>query len=152
MITELEKLSEAEYDLLLKAPVLMSVLVSCAGGEVNKKQKAEAIKLSHIKTFTAVPELRPYYKEVEKNFQGDFESIASTYYPFDDKKRNALKKEMEKVPPILKKLDPEYAGFLGRGLERYANHVKRAAHSIFHDFVFPMVILDMKHHQHQEKG
>jgi hypothetical protein len=152
MITELEKLSETEYELLLKAPVLMSVLASCTDGEVNKKQKADAIKLSHIKTFTAMPELRPYYKEVEKNFQGDFETVADTYYPFDDKKRNALKKEIEKVLHILKKLDPEYAEMLGRSLERYAGHVKRATHSVFHDFVFPMIILDMKHYHHQEKG
>jgi catalase len=148
MITELEKLSEAEYDLLLKAPVLMSVLASCTDGEVNKKQKADAIKLSHIKTFTSVPELRPYYKEVEKNFQQDFESAAETYHPFDDKKRNALKKEIEKVLQHLKKLNPEYAELLGKSLERYAGHVKRATHSVFHDFVFPMVILDMKHHNH----
>ena len=96
MITHLEKLTEAEQELLLKAPVLMSVLASCSGGEVNKQQKADAIKLSHIKTFTAIPILRPYYREVEKNFQEDFESVAKTYYPFDDKKRNELKKEIEK--------------------------------------------------------
>lgn len=146
MITHLEKLTEAEQELLLKAPVLMSVLASCSSGEVNKQQKADAIKLSHIKTFTAIPILRPYYREVEKNFQEDFESVAKTYYPFDDKKRNELKKEIERIQHILRKLDPEYAEFLSRSLERYANHVKRATHSIFRDFVFPMVILEMKHH------
>ena len=146
MIAHLEKLTEAEQELLLRAPVLMSVLASCSGGEVNKQQKTEAIKLSHIKTFTAIPLLQPFYKEVERNFQDDFESVALAYFPFDDKKRNDLKKAIEKVQHILKKLDPEYAELLGKSLERYANHVKRATHSIFRDFVFPMIILDMKHH------
>lgn len=146
MITDLEKLTPAEHELLLKAPVLMSVLASCAGGEVNKHQKADAIRLSHIKTFTAVPVLRPYYREVERNFREDFESVAKTYYPFDDKKRKDLKKEIEKVQHLFRKLDPEYADLLSRSLERYANHVKRASHSIFHDFVFPIVILELKHH------
>jgi hypothetical protein len=145
MLKLFEKLTIQEQELLFQAPILMSVLASCGDGEVNKQQKAEAIKLAHIKTFTAVPLLRPYYQEVEKRFREDFESIAKLYSPFDEKKRNELKMEIEKVQPILKKINPVYAELLGKSLERYANHVKRASHSIFRDFMFPMIILDMKH-------
>lgn len=145
MISQFEKLTTREQELLLKAPVLMSVLASCFKGEVNKKQKADAIKLAHIKTFSAIPLLRPYYQEAEKNFREDFESIAQAYYPFDEEKRNELKKEIENVKHILEKIGPSYAGPLNRSLERYAEHVKKSAQGIFQDFVFPMVILDIKH-------
>jgi hypothetical protein len=145
MLKIFEKLTIQEQELLFKAPVLMSVLASGSDGEVNKQQKADAIKLAHIKTFTALPLLRPYYQEVEKRFREDFETVSKTYYPFDEKKRNELKTEIGKVQQILGKINPVYAEILSKSLERYAAHVKKATHSIFRDFMFPMIILDMKH-------
>ena len=55
MIKQFEKLTTEERSLLYKAPVLVSVLVSCSFNEVNKYQEADAIKLAHLKTFTAIP-------------------------------------------------------------------------------------------------
>ena len=49
MIKQFEKLTTEERDLLYKAPVLVSVLASCSFNEVNKSQKADAIKLAHLK-------------------------------------------------------------------------------------------------------
>ena len=69
MIKQFEKLTTEERELLYKAPVLVSVLASCSFNEVNKSQKADAIKLAHLKTFTANPLLLPYYAEVEKTFK-----------------------------------------------------------------------------------
>ena len=65
MKEQFESLTEEEKRLLYKAPVLVSVLASCSLNEVNKAQKADAIKLAHLKTFTAAPLLLSYYAEVE---------------------------------------------------------------------------------------
>jgi hypothetical protein len=146
MIAQFEKLTGPEQELLLKAPVLLSVLASCSTQGINKTQKADAIKLAHIKTFTAIPLLQPYYREVEKTFREKFEEVAATYYPFDEKKRDELKREVSRVNEIIKKLDLAYGGPLSKGLERYATHVKRATHSIYQDFMFPMILLNLTHH------
>lgn len=140
MIKQFEKLTTEERSLLYKAPVLVSVLASCSFNEVNKAQQADAIKLAHLKTFTAMPLLLPYYAEVEKDFKIEFEAAKKKYFPFDEDRRNELKKEMDKISLIINKLDKEYAEALGRSFERYATHVKKAAHSIFQDFIFPMPI------------
>ena len=142
MIKQLEKLSKEDRQLLYKAPVLVSVLASSSFNEVkiNKSQKADAIKLAHLKTFTAMPLLIPYYAEVEKDFKETFEKAIQEYFPFDETKRNELKKEMDKISSVINKLDKEYAEALGKSFERYAKHVKKAAHSIFQDFIFPMPI------------
>ena len=58
MTKPFEILRIEEWELLYRAPVLVSVLASCSFNEVNKVQKADAIKLSHLKTFTADPSLR----------------------------------------------------------------------------------------------
>ena len=140
MIKQFEKLTTDERSLLYKAPVLVSVLVSCSFNEVNKNQEADAIKLAHLKTFTAIPLLLPYYGEVEKTFKEQFETAIKKYFPFDEAKRNELKGEIDKVNLVIGKLDNEYALALHKSLEGYANHVKKAAHSIFQDFIFPMPI------------
>lgn len=140
MITQFIKLSNEERELLYKAPVLVSVLASSSYNEVNKHQKADAVKLSHLKTFTATSLLLPYYAEVEKTFKEQFETSVEKYFPFDDSKRNDLKKEIEKVNRIIGKLDEDYARVLHRSLEGYARHVRKAAHSVFEDFIFPVPI------------
>jgi hypothetical protein len=95
MITQFKKLSNEERELLYKAPVLVSVLASSSFNEVNKYQKADAVKLAHLKTFTATPLLLPYYAEVEKTFKEQFETSVKKYSPFDDAKRNDLKKKLK---------------------------------------------------------
>lgn len=140
MIIQFEKLTAQEQELLFKAPVLVSVLASCSFNEVNKTQKADAIKLAHLKTFTAMPLLLPYYNEVEKRFKELFEAAIKEYAPFDENKINALKNEMDKVNLVIKKLDTEYAQALHKSLEKYASHVKRSTHSVFVDFLIPIPI------------
>ena len=142
MIRQLEKLSKVDQQHLYKAPVLVSVLASGSLNdvEINKSQKADAIKLAHLKTFTAMPLLRPYYAEVEKDFKEMFEEAIKKYFPFDETKRNELNKEMDRTSLIINKLDKEYAEALRKSFDRYAKHVKKATHSIFQDFIFPMPI------------
>jgi hypothetical protein len=144
MIPQFEKLSMPEQELLIKAPVLISVLASCSEQAINKTQKADAIKLAHIKTFTAVPELQPYFKEAEKNFKEQFEETAQKYYPFDEGKRDLLKMEIKNAEQIISRLNPTFAAALHKSLERYAIHVKRSTYSIFRDFIFPMAMQNLR--------
>jgi hypothetical protein len=138
MISQFENLSDEERELLYKAPVLVSVLASCAYGQVNGTQKNDAIKLAHLRQFTADPILQPYYREVDKVFKQQFEEAANIYYPFDDEKREELKKEISRVNEIITKLNPSYGRELLKSLEGYAKHVKKSVHTVFQDFIFPI--------------
>ena len=93
-----------------------------------------------MKTFTAHPLLITYYTEVEKNFKELFEAATKKYFPFDEEKRTALKKEIQRVNLIIEKLNKEYGLVLYKSLEKYANHVKRATHTVFVDFILPVPI------------
>lgn len=140
MIKQFNKLTKDERDLLYKAPALVSVLASCSLNEVNQAQKADAIKLSHLKTFTSNPVLREYYEEVDKQFKDQFETTVKEYFPFDENKRSTLKKEIERVNLVIGKLETTYGLVLHKSLEGYASHVKKARHSVFQDFIFPLPI------------
>jgi len=140
MIPQFKKLTDQEQELLYRAPVLISVLASCSEKEINKAKKKDAIKLAHLKTFTADPLLIPYYTEVEKNFGTQFEAAEKQYCPFDENKRNELSNEIEHVNQIIAKLDPFYGRVLSRSFKKYENHVRRANHSVFQDFIIPLQI------------
>ena len=140
MIKQFQNLTKDEVDVLMKAPVLMSVLAACSTDGVNHAQKADAIRLSHLKTYTANSLLLPFYGEVEKNFEEQFESAVKEYTPFDKEKLLRLKAQIEKVKQIAKKLDPEYGNILLRSFEKYERHVRRAGHSVVEDFIFPIPI------------
>lgn len=140
MIKQFERLTEEERQLLYEAPVLLSVLASCTINKVNKGQKADAIKLAHLKTFTAAPLLLSYYAEVEKGFKEQFEYAVEKYFPFDETKLNEIKKELHKINFVISKLDKEYAVVLHASLDKFAKHLKKARHSIFEGFIFPLPI------------
>lgn len=140
MIKQFKTLTPEEREILFKAPALVSVLASCSLNKVNEVQKADAIKLAHLKTFTANPILHEYYEEVDKTFETQFDLIVKAYSPFDENKRSDLKYEIERVNLIIAKLENFYGETLHKSLEGYANHVRKAAHSIFQDFIFPLPI------------
>ena len=139
MVKQFENLTDEEQKLLLSAPALVSVMSSCSYNSVNDLKKEDAIKLSHIKTFTADPLLIPYYKEVEKDFKEKFEQIVAKYFPFDHEKRQELLNQINSVSKVIAKLDTKFANTLRRSLDFYAKHV-RNAHSVIRDFMFPIPI------------
>jgi hypothetical protein len=107
---------------------------------VNNNQKADAVKLAHLKTFTADPLLHSYYAKVEEKFKEKFEAAVRKYFPFHDASRQKLKKEIEKINGIIGKLDPIYGSLLQTSLVKYSNHVKKANHNVFQDFLIPLPI------------
>jgi hypothetical protein len=140
MIKEFQKLPLAEAALLYRAPAMVSVFASCSNEGINKTQKADAIKLAHLKTFTANPLLLSFYQDVEKTFESDFELLAEKYFPFDETKKNALRKDIGKIDAVIPSLDKEYGAVLRKSFVKYERHVRKAGHSIFQDFIFPIPI------------
>ena len=122
MIKEFERVTTEERELLYKAPVLVSALVACAYNEVDETKKSDAIKLAHLRTFTAPSLLLPYYQEVEKIFKEEFEKTIKIYFPFDEENRTKMKNEINKINKVIAKLDADYGKLLNKSLESYAEH------------------------------
>jgi len=140
MIKQFDKLTKAETEILLKAPILVSVLATSGDHEITKREKAETVKLAHLKTFTADPLLLSYYQEVDKNFTAYFEIILKKYAPFDDAKREELKTEINTLNSVIAKLDKQFARTLLRSLSNYAEHVKKSDRVFLETFIFPIPI------------
>lgn len=137
---EFKILSESEKYEIIKAPVLEALYAASDDHEIKEGEKAEAVKLAHFKTFTSEEELIPFYKEVYKNFQRNFEEAIQKYTPFDESKRKILKEEIDKISQIISKLDKRFANRLQKSLVDYAEHVKKAGRGNVINFVFPLPV------------
>jgi hypothetical protein len=134
------KMTAEQQKLLVKAPALISVLVSVKDHKINYPQKAHAIQLAHLNTFTADPDLHSYYKKVDKHFIENFEEIVKQYAPFNETQLTALKKEIDKANEVISSLDSDLSAKFHKSLSEYTEHVKLAEHSLLEHFVFPIPI------------
>lgn len=133
-------LSEKEKNHLLKFPAYISLLASTADDGIDEEEKRMAINLTHIKTFSCDPLLSDFYKEAENIFEKTVISL-NDELPHAKKERTAaICLELEKLEPLLKKLDPEYASVLRNSMESYKHYISRAHRNILEYFIFPMPI------------
>ncbi len=124
MRNPLDQLSAEDRKMLLKAPALVSVLAAILDdGKVDSKEKADAIDMSHLRTFTADIPLQPFYEEAYVDFTENLEGLISHYSPFHSDQIELMKEEIDHVYRIMAKLDKGYAGRLKESLMSYAAHV-----------------------------
>lgn len=130
MITEFEPLEESEVDLLLRAPLLVSILIAGADGKIDKSEVKEAIDLSRSKQKRARKDLIDYYREVGTDFEDKLKILIS-HLPTDVEKRSVeIEKELKGLNKILPKLDRTFAGELYVSLKDIAKKVAEASGGI----------------------
>lgn len=107
MIKELERLTESEVELMLKAPVVLCILIAGADGTIDRKEIKEAINITVKKKDKTI--LDNYFREVSQDFEDKLKILLQSY-PYQSAQRNPiLIQELSKLNPILKKLDRSFS-------------------------------------------
>lgn len=88
MITEFEKLTDAEVELMLKAPLLACILIAGADGTIDRKEIKEAIGFAR-KSARSNSILDEYFKEVSQDFEDKLKILIQAY-PYESTQRNPL--------------------------------------------------------------
>jgi len=109
MIQEFKELTEEEVDLMLRVPALICTLVAGADSNIDNSEIREAVAISKLKQTRARKALIEYYREVGKNFEAQFIQCNDNYPKKADERNLLITEELEKVNPILKKLDRSFA-------------------------------------------
>jgi hypothetical protein len=136
-MNELEVLNQEERDQLLKAPAYISLLAANADGKMDEEEKKAAMEISHIKTFSSPPYLKPFYAQVEKNFSSDLDSLNSTL-PKDKQEREAfISSELDRIRVITQRLDKDFAAALLKSFKGYISHVSRSHWNVLASFIDP---------------
>jgi hypothetical protein len=137
---EFKNLGANEKSMLMKFPAYISLLAANSDGTMDKTEKEEAIKFTHIKTFSCTPLLAPYYKEAEKMFLTNIEELDNLLPKERTQRELAIKKELPKLEPILKKLGNDYASAMHTSMKSYTKHVSKAHNNVLEAFLIPFYI------------
>lgn len=141
---EIDKLDQIDRDILLRAPAVVALLASVSDdGEVSDKERAESVKLAHLRTYTSKPILHNYYKEVDKVFEGHFENILAQLPSEWKEKERFLENRLLNLDPVLLKLDPVYAEELITSLKSFAKHVFKSNSNFLQNFLLPIFTMKM---------
>ena len=107
MIKDLQRLSDAELETMLKAPLLVCILVAGADNEIDNKEIKGAIHLA--KSAKAKPNLAEFYTTAVEDFE-DKLKITLQGLPSDMTERNIIIiEELSKLNPILQKIGKVFA-------------------------------------------
>lgn len=133
-------LNEKEKEQLLKFPAYISLLASTVEGRIDKAEMTTAVKITHVKTFSSDPVLKDYYKEAELVFEDTIDKL-NNELPYNiEERKNVLHHELNKLEPLLKKLDPGYANIFRRSMKSYKHYISKAHRNVLEYFIFPMPI------------
>ena len=135
-----KNLSAKEKEALLKFPVYISLLAASCDDTLDETEKEAAIKFAHTKTFSCDPLLTKFYTEAEKVFESNIAQIDKELPKEKHSREDAIKKELKNLNKIIMKLGKEYTLTMHRSMTSFKNHVSKAHHNVFVDFIFPLPI------------
>ena len=122
-----QNLEPEEIDVLLEAPVLITILVGAADGELDREERTWSERLLHARTYNNPKELNGFYRAVVDNFEGKLQR-EMTHLPKDAAARNeALTPRLERLNGVLAKLDLELAADLYKGFIGLAEETAKAS-------------------------
>src|ERR1700733_8377725 len=109
MIPEFNKLSDAEIELMFKAPVLACILIAGADGEIDKKEIRSALEFATRKQKKSHPSLAEYYRHAGEDFEDKLKILFQSY-PNDASTRNPMiEEELGRLNAILPRLEKSFA-------------------------------------------
>ncbi len=104
-----DELSSSEKELLLKTPALITVLVAGSDGDYNNKEIDRAQDVTFWKKIHARPDLQGYYDQVRPRISADIDKLTKEMPGSVNDRFNSLSSELEKLNPVLQKLDHRLA-------------------------------------------
>lgn len=109
MVPEFEMLSEAEVELMFKAPILTCILIAGADGNIDQTEIQEAINVANTKARRSRARLIEFYRMMSEDFEDKLKVLIQSF-PNDAKQRNPLVvEELKQLNPILSKISRKFA-------------------------------------------
>lgn len=135
-----KNLTESENKALLKFPAYISLLAANSDGKMDEAEKKEAIKFSHIKTYSADALLLRFYNEADAVFEDNITQLDNELPKEKKSRESVIKFELLNLEKLVLKLGDEDGAALHHSMKTFKEHVSQAHHSVLMDFLFPMPI------------
>ena len=125
-----EKLAKDELQLLLDAPILVTILIGGADGNLDEDEISWGSKLAHIRSNTKNSFLQDYYEMAAENFETRLDEIVKTF-PEDTEERNEeISEILSNLNETYKKLDRNFVEELNKSLRSFAHQVAESSGGI----------------------
>ncbi|QSE96719.1 hypothetical protein [Fulvivirga lutea] len=109
MIEQFKVLSQEEVEVMLSAPLLVTVLIAGADNEIDNSEIKEAVSIAKLKQKKARLDLIEYYKEVGVDFEDKLKVMIQQFPSKAEERNPMIISELEKLNSILPKLDKKFA-------------------------------------------
>ncbi|GAB5539184.1 MAG: hypothetical protein Salg2KO_12870 [Salibacteraceae bacterium] len=115
-------------------------------GVINASERAEAIKQTHIRTFSSEEYLQPIYKHLDSHFEADFDAAVASLSGSQEEKEAVIQERIADATHILSSIGPLFTDRFTKELTNLYNRVFIADSSIFQIFMLPILTSQLNKH------
>ena len=126
----LEKLTPAEKQMLIDAPLLVTILIAGADNNIDKREKSWASKITNFRTTTAHHTLKDYYALAAVNFDDRLDHIISDLPKSGTERLPILSSKLSLLNTVLPKLDARFAKAFYNSMITFAKEIAEASGGI----------------------
>jgi len=125
-----ENLPKEDLQLLIDAPMLITILIGSADGQLDEEEKEWGDKLTHVRETTEERILRDYYEKASENFEERMnETIASLSKDIEERNQEVSKK-LSRLNEIYTHIDMDFVAELNKSLRTFAHSIAQASGGI----------------------
>lgn len=127
MLTGFDHLEKEEIDALVEAPALITILIGAADGDLDKEERYWSERLLRTRTYNNPKVLNEFYRVVVEGFWAKVHSEMAHLPQDSEERNNAISARMERLNPILAKLEQPLAADLYKGFVGLAEETAEAS-------------------------
>lgn len=121
-----EHLTQEERNLLVKAPLYVSVLIAGADGDVKNEEKARVVELVHIKSFSEHHGINELYKELDHDVAEELRNLIASLPDETVDRSNMLSDILAGLNNVLPKCSYAFSSHFYKSLREFAHYVATA--------------------------
>lgn len=140
MLYHISKLHRDEQELIKKAPLLVSILVAGADGEIEADEIQNVAKLIHTKSFSEVSDIRHLYNEIDHDVEATFNAIIKGLPTDSEERELRVSEELAGLNPIMPTTDAQVAHDFYNSLKKFALHMAQSSGGV-------LGMLRVNHHE-----
>ncbi|MEM6965313.1 MAG: hypothetical protein AAF573_11140 [Bacteroidota bacterium] len=127
MLDKLQQLNEEERQELYDAIPVITVLIAGADGDIDDDELAQSEKITKIRSFSGSESMQSFYEKVGEDYSERLQRWLKVVSKDTAERTADLSARLEKLNPILAKLDPEWGAEMYKSFTSFAKHVAKAS-------------------------
>lgn len=131
MLYHISKLHHNDQELIRKAPLLVSILVAGADGQIEHEEIEKAVSLIHTKSFSEASDIRHLYKEIDHDVEETLNKLLKGLPTDAEEREKRVTEELERLNEVLPKMDGQVALDFYNSLKSFAVHVAQTSGGVF---------------------